>query len=270
MGQECDIPVSELGKNSIQKVVYEQPMIIIPIPSPMCNEKWTYGSNGNDWECKCKEGTNQSPINLPPKHEAITIKQNALFEFKTVTRDEETGSLEMVLEDFKLTIHGRFGKLVNWDLVTYEAKKVEFHSKGEHTISNEKYDLEAQIYYDSISAGNIQKKAVVSVLFKGKPGAMNYFFDKTINILDLPDRGETKRQLNKSINLESLFRQDESDSYTPFSYYKYEGSVTSPPCEEETTWYVAHPVIDLSTTVIEYFRDIFKYTPVILYLFMLN
>ncbi len=148
------------------------------------------------------------------------------------------------------------------ELVTFEAKRIEFHTHAEHKISKQRFDLEAQIYFESISSGNIQKKSVVSLLFKKKPGVKNYFFDKTINILDLPDRGEKSRFLNKSINLEHLFMQVEHDSFVPFSYYKYEGSITSPPCEEETTWYVASPVLDLSNTIIDYFRDIFKPSPV--------
>lgn len=105
----------------------------------------------------------------------------------------------------------------------------------------------------------------MSILFKSKPGAKNLFFDKGINILDLPDRGEIKRYLDKPINLEDLFKQEDNDPFYPFSYYKYEGSTTSPPCEEQTTWYIAHPIIDLSSTAVEYFRDIFKFSPVIYY-----
>lgn len=30
--------------------------MIIPIPSPYCNEKWNYNEGGKDWNCKCAEG----------------------------------------------------------------------------------------------------------------------------------------------------------------------------------------------------------------------
>ena len=43
----------------------KQPILIIPIPSPYCNERWNYQSHGSNWECKCSEGQNQSPIDLP-------------------------------------------------------------------------------------------------------------------------------------------------------------------------------------------------------------
>jgi len=106
MGVECKIPIDELNNKPVRKVIVEQPMIIIPIPSPTCNEKWNYNEHGNDWDCKCKEGKSQSPIDLPVKNEAIIIKNRAaLFEFRTVNKDEEKGMLNIVLEEFKLIIH---------------------------------------------------------------------------------------------------------------------------------------------------------------------
>jgi len=35
-----------------------QPIILIPIASPMCNENFNYEQNGRDWVCDCKEGKN--------------------------------------------------------------------------------------------------------------------------------------------------------------------------------------------------------------------
>jgi carbonic anhydrase len=41
----------------------------------------------------------------------------------------------------------------------------------------------------------------------------------------------------------------------PFSYYKYQGSRTQPPCEESVTWIVASQVMPVSSTVIAMIRD---------------
>lgn len=37
---------------------------MFPLPSPFCNENWNYNENGKDWNCKCSEGLEQSPINI--------------------------------------------------------------------------------------------------------------------------------------------------------------------------------------------------------------
>ena len=33
-----------------------QPIILIPLPSPKCNENWDFNMKGADWNCECSEG----------------------------------------------------------------------------------------------------------------------------------------------------------------------------------------------------------------------
>lgn len=33
-----------------------QPIILIPLPSPKCNDNWDYKLKGSDWNCECSEG----------------------------------------------------------------------------------------------------------------------------------------------------------------------------------------------------------------------
>jgi hypothetical protein len=48
-----------------KKVMVREPIIIIPLPSPDCAKDWNYNSHGKNWVCRCNEGTEQSPIDLP-------------------------------------------------------------------------------------------------------------------------------------------------------------------------------------------------------------
>jgi len=54
--EECK-PKSE---NEPQITYYDkkvnQAIILIPLAAPHCNQGWNYNSNGQDWECDCKEG----------------------------------------------------------------------------------------------------------------------------------------------------------------------------------------------------------------------
>ena len=36
--------------------IVKQPIILIPLPSPKCNESWDYASKGGDWNCECSDG----------------------------------------------------------------------------------------------------------------------------------------------------------------------------------------------------------------------
>jgi len=42
-----------------------QPVMIVPLPSPDCASDWNYDQHGADWVCRCNEGLEQSPIDLP-------------------------------------------------------------------------------------------------------------------------------------------------------------------------------------------------------------
>ncbi len=42
---------------------------------------------------------------------------------------------------------------------------------------------------------------------------------------------------------------------SPFSYYKYMGSVTSPPCAENVVWFVVHEPQPIGSTSISMIRD---------------
>lgn len=47
----------------------------------------------------------------------------------------------------------------------------------------------------------------------------------------------------------------EPSSMTPFSFYTYSGSLTTPPCNEQTIHYVASEPIGVSSTVLELFKE---------------
>lgn len=43
---------------------------------------------------------------------------------------------------------------------------------------------------------------------------------------------------------------------TPFNYYKYMGSKTSPPCEESVVWFVVDGNMKVGPTILAMFRDV--------------
>jgi len=56
----------------------------MPIPSPWCNENWNYNSLGSHWECRCWDGLNQSPIDLPNEASLESLNTSAQIEFEKV------------------------------------------------------------------------------------------------------------------------------------------------------------------------------------------
>jgi len=78
--------------------------------------------------------------------------------------------------------------------------------------------------------------------------------------LDLPDQFEKRKKFGKDkyLDLRDLFKLDEDDMYEGFSYFQYEGSLTSPTCQEDTTWFVTSSPFPISYTTIEYFKDVLR------------
>lgn len=73
------------GKTVIKKTLeITKPIVIIPTPSPHCNQKWNYNKFGDDWECDCKEGVEQSPIDLPKLDDTIQTDVAPLFRYNKV------------------------------------------------------------------------------------------------------------------------------------------------------------------------------------------
>ena len=255
-----------------------QPLIIIPEATAECNEKWNYDTHGGDWECICKDGNEQSPIDLPSKDGALLSPVRPVFNYNIINKDDqeigktidqinyattqETGELNTKV---KIRFHNSvikiisndMGKLIKIDGSFYVAEEIQFHTPSEHTIEGERFDMEMQVIHYGRSQGDIAKQVVLSFLFKRKPGAYNKFID-SLDFFELPNPSSTIRDLYQNLFIPNVFYNKDDDDIPvmkPFSFYTYEGSLTFPPCTERTTWYVTANPIDLSSSAIDMFKD---------------
>lgn len=83
------------GVNTVTKEIHiDQPYIIVPLASPFCNDKWNYNNFGDDWECDCKEGKEQSPIDLPKIEETIKTDVAPLFRYNKVKAPDQKPTVD--------------------------------------------------------------------------------------------------------------------------------------------------------------------------------
>jgi carbonic anhydrase len=260
------------------KMIVTTPLIIIPTESRNCNEGWNYKQRGADWECQCKEGKSQSPIDLPLKENANSTDQKPNFEFDFVPVVGEYTSIDGIVklgENLKIyydrgairIFHPNFGKIVQkndiGDGTVYQAEEIVFHTPSEHTIDGEHLDMEMQIICSGRTIGDINKQAVWSFLFKKKPGHYNKFIHD-LNFFELPNptKNQTSKRLEKDIYIPYIFQlvneSADANKMKPFSFYTYEGSLTSPPCTERTVHYVTADPLPLSGSVIRLFQEAVK------------
>lgn len=255
-------------KRILPKNIAIQPMIIIPKPSKNCNEGWNYMKKGEDWECDCKEGREQSPIDLPSTEVAIDSPVTPLFHFSKVNSNLQSGSIDGILkenEGIKIKIWDNslrilnpdMGRIITVDGAVFKAEEIVIHTPAEHTIQGKKYDAEMQVLFYGISKGDIAKQVVLSFLFEATPGEYNKFFE-SIDTFNFPNAFHNEKVLTHDIFIPEVFYNlDEENNINikKFSFFTYQGSLTFPPCTENTIMYVASKPIPLSTTTLTLLKE---------------
>ncbi len=244
-----------------------QPIILVSQANKMCNEEWDYSKRGSDWECTCKEGKEQSPINLPNLTEAIESPAKPVFQYdeipkeRVVTTSEglnKTQRLRILYENTTLKIkESEFGKVVTLDGAEYTASEIIFHTPSEHTINNKNFPMEMQIIHQGQTQGDIGKQIVLSFLFEKKPGAYNKFIDD-IDFFNLPNPTFKSREIDNNLYIPKIFynsKDEDLPMMKDFSFYTYQGSLTQPPCTERTIHYVASETIPLGSTALTLFKE---------------
>ena len=260
------------GKVIIKTII--QPTILIPLASHGCNDNWTYKIKGRDWECECKDGKEQSPINLPPKEKAIDTNVKPLFQYNEleVNREEENllgepitvsneSGVKIKFEKGALRIKSKdFGRLVTMDGAIYYAEEIVFHTPAEHTINGKRHELEMQVIHYGATKGDTAKQVVLSFLFEKKAGVYNKFIDD-LDFFNLPNPVEKEKEVTSNLHLNKIFYTSDEKEYPfwkPFSFYTYRGSISEPPCTQQTIIYVASKTIKIGSTALELFRESIK------------
>ena len=242
--------------------------IVIPEASKFCNNKWTYENHGEDWECLCKEGKTQSPIDLPPLEKVVYSPIVPIFTFEEVPAKspvttvegeiQENGNISIkYLNGAIRVLHPNLGKVVTLNGAQYIAEEITVHTPSEHTKEGRRLDMEIQIIFYGQSNGDIAKQVVLSFLFEKKAGYYNKFIDD-LDFYTLPNVIEPEKYILNNLFIPRIFYSvtgendpDEFVTMKPFSFYTYEGSLTMPPCSEDTIHYVSAEIIPIGSVVLD-------------------
>ena len=177
---------------------------------PGAPEHWASLSDEN---ATCAEGTQQSPIDIAgyEKGDAEAIS----FAY--------SGDATGIANDGKFVrVEYLSGNTLGIGQRSYQLKSAHFHAPSEHQIDGVSYAAELHLVHED-ARGNL---AVVGLLYRlGTP-------DPVVQaVLDAaPPAGDTVFDVS-GIN---------AGEYVPgdLSHYQYDGSKTTPPCDEPVAWYV--------------------------------
>lgn len=196
------------------------------------NFQWGQGSKFN-------RSFYQSPININNNSSTITYVK-PILNYHPVN----TSSLYLDHRDNIVKLKApSFGKLITINEMIFNAEEIQFHTPSEHLINNKQYDMEMHIIHKGISNEDKDKYAVISFLFEKSPGEFNDFIDS----LDYLNIGSSST-INVDLNLILL------PNYN-YSFYTYQGSLTTPPFNDKTIHYVIDNIIPISNTCIEMFKS---------------
>jgi carbonic anhydrase len=135
------------------------------------------------------------------------------------------------------------GGVLNLDGVSDKLVQFHFHTPSEEKIDGKAYPMVAHLVHQNVEG----KLAVVAVLLtQGKENtALDPLFE------NLPPSEGAKTTLGANFNAVDLLPAERG-------YFKYVGSLTTPPCSEGVRWQVLKRPVEVSKAQIAAFRKLYQ------------
>jgi carbonic anhydrase len=198
---------------------------------------WTYsGAEGPEhWGgldaaySACASGRNQSPVDLTGMVEG---------ELPALRLSYQPGGQEVVNNGHTVQINYAPGSTLEVDGHSFELKQFHFHAPSENVIEGKPFPMEAHFVHAD-AAGNL---AVISVMFK--VGAGNAELAKAW--AQMPEAAGGKHALAAPVSATALLPAGHD-------YYRFNGSLTTPPCSEGVVWLVMKDTATASQAQVEKF-----------------
>jgi carbonic anhydrase len=182
----------------------------------------------------CGTGKRQSPID---------IKGATTSDLPALKLDYKAVPLNIVDNGHTIQVNFAPGNTLSVGGKTYVLKQFHFHHPSEEHINGGSYDLVAHFVHADAD-GRI---AVVALLFK--TGNANVLIDRIWK--NIPTEKEKAVDVpGETINPKNLLPSD-------LGYFTFAGSLTTPPCSEDITWYVLKTPQSLSSGQLAMFAKIY-------------
>ncbi|CAB5697166.1 carbonic anhydrase [Aeromonas dhakensis] len=177
-------------------------------------------------------GRNQSPVNLSGlvKAELAPLQFHYLAGGHSVTNNGHTVQVDYAP-----------GSSLELDGMHFELKQFHFHAPSENLIEGKPYPLEGHL----VHANDQGELAVVAVMFE--PGKANGALSQVWQ--SLPAKAGEQHALKEPVSAEPLLPAKRD-------YYRFSGSLTTPPCSEGVRWLVMKQPVQVSEAQIDTFKAV--------------
>ncbi|KAJ7981023.1 Alpha carbonic anhydrase [Quillaja saponaria] len=172
----------------------------------------------------CKHGQMQSPIDLLNERVKIVShlgRINRSYKPSNATLKNRGHDIMLKWAD------GAGSIVING--TQYVLKQLHWHSPSEHTLNGRRFNLELHMVHESPTG----QAAVIGIMYKiGRPDSfLSLITDHLAAITDTAEQEKVVGIINpKQINIGSR------------KYYRYIGSLTTPPCTQNVVWTIVKKV----------------------------
>jgi carbonic anhydrase len=204
---------------------------------------WTYGGTTGpdkwgdvDAESKgCSVGRQQSPINIM---RSIRAQLPPL----RISWGKDADSI--VNNGHTIQLNAGQGTTLSFGSGPYALLQFHFHHPSEHLIGGKRFPMEAHFVHAHASGA---LAVVAALMIGGKP---NRVFNKIITTMPTHE-GETVKA-EPAINPSGLLPRGR------LAYYRYPGSLTTPPCSETVEWLLLTDPIEVADADITAFAKVYE------------
>ncbi|MEL6495290.1 MAG: carbonic anhydrase family protein [Cyanobacteria bacterium J06623_7] len=233
-----------MQRRSLLKFLSFEAIALTINPGKSAASQWTYqGKTGTDYWGEiapefqtCGSGQAQSPINIEGSGFSLDV-----------------GRLDLNYQDTPLVIvnNGRTirvdyeaGSSLTLDEQIYELIQFHFHQPSEHLIAGKAAAMEAHFVHRNSATGDLVVLAVL--MAEGKANRVLESIWQRIPPSDTP----AEKVADITINALQLLPENSR------KYYRYQGSLTTPPCSEIVTWLVLKQPVTVSKSQLTSFKQI--------------
>ncbi|XP_059646682.1 alpha carbonic anhydrase 1, chloroplastic [Cornus florida] len=191
----------------------------------------------------CSSGKHQSPIDIVT--EKVVLNQT----LKPLLR--QYGSTNATMHNSGLSIGMQYGKeagVITVEGRNYSLKQMHWHSPSEHRLNGVQFDAELHIVHQAEDGS----RAAVGILYRfGRADSLLARMHKKLAELS-KQKSEHHQDVHVTVGTFDL-KQVERVTRTR-NYYKYYGSLTTPPCSENVIWHILGRVRSISKEQVDALR----------------
>lgn len=203
--------------------------------------KWSYkGESGPIHWSKlskgyslCTDGKEQSPI---------AIDKSLLAKREDIVVNYKAAAINIINTPNTIQFNYSPGSTIIVDNKTYQLVQIHFHSPSENKIGDKPFPMEVHLVHKD------DKRALAVIGVFVVAGKKNRFLEVLWDNWPEGDNYPAVIDSNIQLNAEGLLPKERH-------FYHYEGSLTTPPCNEGVDWYLFRTPIEASHKQIRDFRQ---------------